>query len=547
MLGEWPHVGLEMFYELNQNEADAIMAYWDDRDDAHRSRVVTRTASVAVKAWCPTKGTNGLPYSPVRASQKADSWAFGCLMFKVLTDEDLVPVTIRGTVDPDHVQRAASWTADAIRDRVSNRVREPHAVALLVGLLDPDPDFRFSLQKVVKDPFFTGAVSPTDLEHLLQRALDNSHALKEKADEVLEQARRNNRQLLATIAEIEAAVVTLKNTIFTAVLEASDVQVPSSYLVLPQKLRATADDVEAARTTTDNFRAYLTTMGGEFLSALSSTSATANVLKKMAGGRPMYLYLVDEMTGLPVLPADNDTVYPIELVADSTQYIEFMTTCMPAIQSSFQLLQQGNNIARLLSWFGVPSIDKDIVDLTQDVIKKMTCTPVVFAAQLNAPPGMETEEAVKAVRGAGLRMLDGFLKAEDPNQWFCGLARGSDDATGQAVWTTMARVNQLQSGMSFAEVQRMALAEEAAKTAADQTTLDPRIVQTAVTRPLLETAVVVAPSSSRRGKKEEDCDVFLERMGGDIQKSCVSLSIASSTADPRSKLKYGVVTPPRRF
>ena len=64
--------------------------------------------------------------------------------------------------------------------------------------------------------------------------------------------------------------------------------------------------------------------------------------------KAFYVYLVDEITMLPVLDASEDPVYPIELRVTDSRYKRLM----PFAQYTLCAIKVANNIAGLASMFG---------------------------------------------------------------------------------------------------------------------------------------------------------------------------------------------------
>ncbi|KAF0694926.1 Aste57867_14232 [Aphanomyces stellatus] len=181
----------------------------------------------------------------------------------------------------------------------------------------------------------------------------------------------------------------------------------------------------------------------------------ANELKKLAGGRPMYFYLIDEVTQLPV----TGTGYPIELVGETSEYATFASNCMPFIQGGFQLIKKANNVARMFKVLGMPSLDKDLVTKAGETIDSMKCTPAFLESSLKAGTNEnDVSEKVVNVYGGALRELKAFF-AKHSDERFAGLEREVDRSTGNVVWTTAAYAARLKGGETLFALQ----AEEKAR------------------------------------------------------------------------------------
>ena len=154
---------------------------------------------------------------------------------------------------------------------------------------------------------------------------------------------------------------------------------------------------------------------------------------------PMYLYLIDEYTGDPVVPKEGG-VYPIKLTQPSEKAVKLL----PLMRAGLKVMSVVNGAAFVGHMFGVPipsvptawqekansavgSLDKkssvDEFDVLQDMVDSQNQTK---------PEGTDK----KAVRGAALREFERFLAKNDPDNTFCGLNRVVT-ADGQACWTSL--------------------------------------------------------------------------------------------------------------
>ncbi|KAF0711402.1 hypothetical protein As57867_005277, partial [Aphanomyces stellatus] len=216
------------------------------------------------------------------------------------------------------------------------------------------------------------------------------------------------------------------------------------------------DDVKKNKDEGDNLLKYLIDTAKTFKNAFENTAVMANELKKLAGGRPMYFYLIDEVTQLPV----TGTGYPIELVGETSEYATFASNCMPFIQGGFQLIKKANNVARMFKVLGMPSLDKDLVTKAGETIDSMKCTPAFLESSLKAGTNEnDVSEKVVNVYGGALRELKAFFAKHDSDKRFAGLEREVDRSTGNVVWTTAAYAARLKGGETLFALQ----AEEKAR------------------------------------------------------------------------------------
>ncbi|KAH9131660.1 hypothetical protein AeRB84_021710 [Aphanomyces euteiches] len=560
--------------EDDDDEPTLIQQHWDDYDDHHKSRIFHD--NIIVRAYCPQRGHEDLPDGFVlEASHRADAWAYGCLMFEMLSGEEFVQ-TIGGpkmALERHHIQRAASWTQDEINERIEEKIENKYARELLKLTLSEDPDLRPTMEFIIKHKYFSGVKSRKSLMEHFDDIREKSKSIEQNLTEIHQQVVANNRVMLASIDEMAAAIEAMKLTLLTATLEAQ-IDVPTSFIVLPTKLKAPTgddDDDDDNEQTANSFLSFLWTTGRRFAQSLGDSNATAVALREMAGGRPMWLYLIDEVTRRPVIPDADDDTYPIKLVADSEELLQFMTSCMPMIQSGLKLVTTVNSIASLFSWIGVPSVDRDKLEDAKKAIDAMNCTPQVLLSSLNSAD--TSPEAVHRVRGAQLRQLSQVFKANDEEQTFCGLERWHYD--GEAIWSTPESIAMLRANIPLEQVraeataafsieypqaadeQIQAIATESFEYAQGLEQQGQAFVpQTFSTYPPSQDAQVQAlppqsvgyippqeenyptipagvPAPQQAPKvattPQQDCDAFLERVGMDIQKSCASPRPATSS------------------
>ncbi|KAF0708534.1 hypothetical protein As57867_006300, partial [Aphanomyces stellatus] len=356
----------EMFHEFEHEDERAVVeAYWKEHGVPHLCRVRPSHA-VAVKSTHDA-GADDLPYDAVEAGHAADAWAFGCLMFQVLTGEELIP-TVDGKaqdIHPDHLDFIVTYDAPKLDDRLK-LVTNKYAVRLLKKLLAEAPEDRPTMTTVIKEQYFTNLVSQKSLFLGFDKLQIDQLQVQEKLEAVNKLAEENNRKLKEQTAALIKVIEKTKKTLLQAALQVNEVTVPTSFIVLPEEILAN-DDVKKNKDEGDNLLKYLIDTAKTFKNAFENTAVMANELKKLAGGRPMYFYLIDEVTQLPV----TGTGYPIELVGETSEYATFASNCMPFIQGGFQLIKKANNVARMFKVLGMPSLDKDLVTKAGETIDSM--------------------------------------------------------------------------------------------------------------------------------------------------------------------------------
>ncbi|RLO12439.1 hypothetical protein DYB28_009408, partial [Aphanomyces astaci] len=80
----------------------------------------------------------------------------GCMLFQLLSGEELVPTDVNQDVTADYIDAAATWTDAKLHMRIHSQVPNEFAQNLLKKLLLVDPTARMSAADVLAHPFLTG-------------------------------------------------------------------------------------------------------------------------------------------------------------------------------------------------------------------------------------------------------------------------------------------------------------------------------------------------------------------------------------------------------
>jgi hypothetical protein len=152
----------------------------------------------------------------------------------------------------------------------------------------------------------------------------------------------------------------------------------------------------------------------------------------------MFLYLVDEYTGNPVVPKEGG-VYPIKITQPSQNAVKLL----PLMRGGLKVMSIVNGAAFVGHMFGVPipSVPKAWQEKANNAVGSLDQKSSVAefdVLQETIDSANETKAEGKdkqAVRGAALREFKRFLAEKDPENTFCGLNRVVAD-DGKACWTS---------------------------------------------------------------------------------------------------------------
>jgi hypothetical protein len=153
----------------------------------------------------------------------------------------------------------------------------------------------------------------------------------------------------------------------------------------------------------------------------------------------MYLYLIDEYTGDPVVTAEGG-FYPIEI----TQPSENAVKLLPLMRAGLKVMSVVNSAAFVGHMFGVPipSVPNAWKEKANNAVGSLDMKSSVEefdVLQETIDSENETKAEGKdkqAIRGAALREFERFLAENDPKNSFCGLNRVVT-ADGKACWTIL--------------------------------------------------------------------------------------------------------------
>ncbi|KAF0690117.1 Aste57867_18511 [Aphanomyces stellatus] len=425
----------EMFYKL-QNDAEvmAYEAYWDLNSPAWR-KMKPRGDSYVVRSFRNNHSNHEieLPYALRKATLAIDMWAFGCLVYQLYSESELVPTDRNQDIEDEAIERAATWTDAALQMRVRNKVSNALAKDLILSLLVVNPDERMGAKQVLMHPYFDVASGTTNMAGL-ERKLDE---LQVQVQSGFDHVSTQLNHLIEYSREGLNQLASAKEDLMRGIFEATQVHVPTSFVILPFDLRDTSLGIQDAVDETTGFLHRIANMGDKFMAAAKANKAVGPAVRLVVPGNPLFLYLIDEVNGVPVVPESRDAVYPIRIDTKSKEYVAFMSATMPYIQTGFKYLKGVNTIAGFLKCLGVPSLDSDAMESLADGIDQATKTSSVFDFDVLQAQVEQVDKSapVERIRGAALRQLVRFFEAFDGDNDFAGLERICA-SNGQALWTT---------------------------------------------------------------------------------------------------------------
>ncbi|KAF0716743.1 Aste57867_2689 [Aphanomyces stellatus] len=429
----------EMFYKLRSDtETELYCKHWENTKLASPDlwQKIKPKNQFVVKTF--RSADDQLPYKSVKAHPSLDVWAFGALMYQMYSGEELVSTDVNQDVLDDKIEQAATWTQEKLNTRLQNKVSNAIARELLEKLLVVDPEDRISMDAVLDHSYFkvdsSGLVTKKDLQETRKQIQADAQEIGQSMIDGM--TLRFDQQV--------KQLVLAKEDIMRGMFEATEVTIPTSFVILPVDL--TKREGTLAGNTSKDLDDLLTFMCKK---AFEIGAGIANAIKDKTAcipmEEPMYLYLVDEVDGAPVVPTKSGQVYPVRIDILSPQ---FLAAATPYLQTGLRLLRGINTVQTLAKCIGISnpagSLVKIGIQMVEAAQKKSSVMDFdVVQAALQAES--ETPVPVQRIRGAALRELERFFKAKDQFEDFAGLRR-TYTADGHALWTSAENAQKIEGG-----------------------------------------------------------------------------------------------------
>ena len=474
----------ECFAKLNADQVTKFEAYFEGVDAELREKVAPkvdkRGASYVVKTFSLTDDgapkIDGLPYEPEEASVAVDYWSLGALLFQLVAGEPLV----RSNRDDDCVSgnamaTLANWSGDAAKRNLAV-IKDPAARDLASKLLVRDPDKRaqFSIaDTLATHPFF----HPPDPNG--DPTVNNNLEIVKQLEimqQTLNSVKADTSSILRLSEEHRDELRKTRSTLVKAIYEATEVSTPTAFVVLKEKLptgearvELTLNDdgtgfsvegegVEDAKGRYEESKTWLNLCarfgrGVAKCSPSAIAEAVAGACEELVVGEEMWLYLIDELTGKPVVP-EGESIYPIRI----TKPAEVVSKLLPVMQVGLHAASLVNGVAGVVRLFGypcpkVPEAWREGAQNSVEVLKQESSVEAFGAVHEKVQDGGEETETV---RGAALRELEAFYAKYDPDREYAGLRRIGDPSDGTAVWTLLTDPEEVKAAIEKRAAQRRA-------------------------------------------------------------------------------------------
>ncbi|KAF0720136.1 hypothetical protein As57867_000547, partial [Aphanomyces stellatus] len=292
--------------------------------------------------YCPpemAKVILGHTGEPLSASPKFDIWCAAVIVLVLFGKSDVLREFLH--VPDDKILDVIAAPGFSFHASIAATELSPSKQARLAKCLEIEPTKRGTLDDLrsLLPPTST-IVRPSGVTRVYD-AMTRVHSSLEGIHMDVQSGLRLNAEVLAMTQATLAKVVETKVDLMRGIFEATEVAVPTSFIVLPfhmadqrqQTLQPPATTVKK----TMGFLQRMKFVGANIVAAVKESNplaATKAALDGFTQGQPMYLYLLDEVTGAPV--EDDAGIYPIKIDTASDAYTKFMATNLPLFQRVFK-------------------------------------------------------------------------------------------------------------------------------------------------------------------------------------------------------------------
>ena len=232
-----------------------------------------------------------------------------------------------------------------------------------------------------------------------------------------------------------------------AIMDATEVTVPTTFIILPQKITTQSKE--------DGFNKAKQVDADQIIEFIDSLADSWKGVASFVGYQEVYLYLIDEYTGKPVIPDANDNIYPIPIQVNADGSL--LKSISPYLATGLKFISTINSIAGMVTYLGYPvptiSLDTSTQSYIQTIadgtsvaeFSNLSSNSVTTSSSTDSSGYNSSDKGiVQSTRGAALRELKNFFVNKDPDGSFCQLRRIAAK-TGQCIWTTEENFKKMES------------------------------------------------------------------------------------------------------
>ena len=395
------------------------------------------------------------------ASVAYDLWSFGVLLFELVFDHPLWLMDPAGGIAKlDDMEKLTNWDRRALNRafknaRCADSADAVTAKALLCKLLEPDAAERLrhfepgvEMSSVLKEPFFQADLSTETIDELAQqvRKVDEKlNVVDAKLNVVVTMGEKHSSELRRT-----------RDVLMKSIFEATDVNTPTAFIVLAEELPPPpsteqkkllsialnkdgfkiegelAEHMEHAKRRFEEGMKWIDRLKkvGQGIVNADGRKIASTIESCLDGlvtdGKPMYFYLIDELTGEPVRdkPTSDGGIYPIKITKPSKMVPKLLPVMQVGVRA-MSLYHGAAGIARMCG-YPVPVLPEKWRSKAQSSVERLKQESSVEAFNVVHEQAMADGKKEQTVRGAAMRELQDFLAEYDKSRRYAGLGRIGD-------------------------------------------------------------------------------------------------------------------------
>jgi len=387
---------------------------------------------------------SGLQGKTMKAQRTIDIWQFGTLLYRAMAGKDLFPANDHDNLaDVRDLTKIYHWTDATKEDKLAD-VNDHEARELLYKILCKDPRMRpQSFKTVLQDDFFQIDGNKKGVKQTLNKLRKNMDEVKEGQARIEKGIIELKHLAKETLEQVRRSEEVLRKAVF----ESTEIRTPTCFVILPNKLGDHMPEnaehenaemqehlqgiAEEALCFTEEAEGGEDEEGGEEGEGLeesqkgSSKSAIGRAQRKLMlvkkrmdkwlnskiYDKPVYLYLVDELTGMPMDGDSDQPTYPIEITSPKEKLRELVPLMCLGI-TAMSLVSNGGGLARM---FGIPvpklsSTAKGSMRAFANKMSKANSAEQFDCLQASIGDAKQSDSTVvtKQIRGKALRKICEF-------------------------------------------------------------------------------------------------------------------------------------------
>ena len=345
-----------------------------------------------------------LPYQPMKSNEQMDLWAFGLILYTMVTRKSLFPMNRNFSIlNGDVMCDLYSWN-DTKKNEALDSIQDVDIKNLLAMLLSPNPWTRpKSIDEVLNHIF-------------LNPSLDRHSLTATLYEDVLS-------RIDAESLKSEQLFPKSSSFVCGKVFSSTKIATPTAFILLPYssiELRKYPKSVE-------KYMIFVMSL----VSTMKDPSDFGKLFIRQKVTDPVYyLYLIDEYMCEPAIPSGP---YPIAIDSDSL----YFKCCLPLMFVALRTMAFENDAASVAKLF-FPSLLRP-QDGTLDKINELLRHKVSSCVEDSI------EERSMQTHGPDeLRHFSQYLLERDPNLTFSGLKKVSD-RNSRSLWVSESSLNVIKS------------------------------------------------------------------------------------------------------